>query len=261
MYERAWRPPFHLTIFVALVFGGLYAADRYTGLDIRGYFANEHPSVVVFCSLMAFYIANWVAYFLSVQSVLFRFQTLRLLLWSESIQLSDQNDPQTELLREKGRSVLTTQAIFIAISVFVISALLESGMDTIKGGSSHWFDFSAYLALTLTTISVAILVVAADASETTFNQFQEREFDRVFYFYRISAQRKYYGFVLSALAILVFVSRISPSVACIGLVTFLLTGYYHWFPKLGDDKKYGGELIYFGLLICGTSAAAWYLYA
>lgn len=255
------RPLLPILIMMTASLTAIVGLERSGLIDLAWMKQDNTSAILIFCMLTAIYAAQWIVYFLSVNIRLCRVQTLRLLLWTETKQMTGgMEDRGSDLLREKSRNVITTQAIFIAISVFVISALLESGVRGLSFDQLNWENVSAYLALLLTTVSVMLLIISADASETTFNTFRENDGQVVGYFYKVSARRKYYGFVLSGLAILVFVSGISPAVGAIGMAVFILAGYPQWFPYLKTPDRVWVEMFILAVYIAGAAYAAHAVY-
>lgn len=234
-FNTAPRPHYHIFAFGVLVLGLFAAVDYYLSGSVSAFIAREDLATQTFIFLLMFYAAVWMAYFNSIQGKVFKFQTLRVLLWEQSL-----GKASVEEMREKGRSVLTVQAVFTAVSVFVISAIFNKGTTDYTVMFQNWEAFSTQLVLICAVLAVVMLIISADAVETTFNKFKSREEDYVRYFFQLSARRKYFGFVLSILAVIIFVSRISPPIGCVGAFAFLMLGYNHWFPNpAGQNDRFG----------------------
>lgn len=249
-FRDAPRPPAHIAAFAVALLGLLALIDIATLGGLRGFLAGEPATVRIFVLLLLFYFAQWLAYFLSVQYRPFRFQTLRVLLFQPRA-----TAPDVDTIREKGRSVLTTQAIFTAISVFVISALYRGDGGGVPGPVfESWDSLSFHMVLTSAAVAVVFFIISADAVETTFNSFGESERRYVAYFYEISRRRKYFGFVLSVLAVILFVSRISPGVGCLAMLTLMVAGYAHWFPRAAWRPGGPDFALYLGTLIAFVAA-------
>lgn len=222
---------------------------------INQFFAELQRSQILFASLLLFYAALWFTYFVTAEVKFLHAQTLRLFLREEAGRLAEASEAVLiDRIRDKSRSVLTMQAILIAVSVFVLNSIHSTAADE---GATAWQSLTGQLALILVTLSIVNLFIAVDASDTTFNGFTDHELRKVTYFQNISLKRKYYGFVFSALAIIVLVSRISAGVAALGLVTFIFSGFRLWFPQIDmDDRDCYVEL---GLLVVLTAISAIYL--
>ncbi|MEE2945591.1 MAG: hypothetical protein VX444_10490 [Pseudomonadota bacterium] len=225
------RPHLHIFVFGALVMVFFLTIDHLLDGNVRNFISREDVATQLFIFLLMFYGAVWLAYFTSIQGKLFKFQTLRVLLWEQSL-----GNASIDEMRDKGRSVLTVQAVFTAISVFVISAIFNKGSTDYRHMFQNWEAFSTQLILACAVLAVVMLIISADAVETTFNKFKSREEDYVRYFFQLSARRKYFGFVLSILAVILFVSRISPPIGCLGAFAFLVLGYHHWFPTAVENN-------------------------
>lgn len=260
-YKTLPRPLFHILFMMSAALAALYFADEQKLVDFSWLRPKQQPTVLIFFLLVVMYLSQWIVYFLSVNVRVFRVQTLRMLLWTEAVQMSvETDDASSSSLREKSRNVITTQAIFIATAVFVISALLEADILEPDSARPQWQTIAGYLALFLTTIAVMLLTVSADAAETTFNGFRHDEEYVVGYFYKLSARRKYYGYVLTGMAILVFVSQISPAIAALGMGLFILMGYAHWFPYLRQPNRVWLEITVLGVYMAAVLSAAYYWY-
>ncbi|MEL7026703.1 MAG: hypothetical protein AAGO57_05665 [Pseudomonadota bacterium] len=241
-YGSSPRPTAHIAGFAAVLLVLLIGLDQLLATELKAWMLHETLATRTLIFLLLFYVAQWVSYFMSVLYAPFRIQSLRALLAEAA------DEPDIETIREKGRSVLTTQAIFTAISVFVISALYRSdnlAPDPLTG----WDGLSFYLVLTCAVFAVVLLIVSADAVETTFNDFGEDQNHFVQYFYKVSRRRKYYGFVLAVLSVILFVSRISPTIGCLAVLMFLISGYDLWFPRAAEDKPRPNFLGYLLLIV------------
>ncbi len=252
VYADAPRPTAHIAGVAAVLFVVLLGLDQVLGGALKTWMLRESFPTQSLILLLVFYIAQWVTYFMSVVLAAFRIQTLRVLLHETS------DEPDIDTIREKGRSVLTTQAIFTAISVFVISALYRSD-NLAPDIASGWDGLSFYLILTCAVFAVVLLIVSADAVETTFNDFGVKRDYYVRYFYQVSRRRKYYGFVLAVLSVILFVSRISPSVGCLAVIMFLVAGYGLWFPRPADSGPSSNFLWYLLLILIFVCAGHLYV--
>ncbi|MEM9341925.1 MAG: hypothetical protein AAGA87_02655 [Pseudomonadota bacterium] len=251
-YNTAPRPTFHLAAFAIAVMLGLVAVDMALDGGVRAWLLNEQISTRLFVLLLLFYFAQWMAYFFSVIFQPLRIQSLRVLLFSSS------GEPDVSTVREKGRSVLTTQAIFTAISVFVISALYRGGGPS-PDPFTDWNSLSFYLVLGAAVCAVVLLIVSADAVETTFNEFGPTGQHFVQYFYKVSRYRKYYGFVLAVLSVILFVSRISPAIGCLAVILFLVCGYHLWFPSPNGGTAWLNFFAYLALIAIFVAAGHYYI--
>ena len=241
-YGSSPRPTAHIAGFAAALLALLIGLDQLLAAQLKTWMLHETVWEQTMILLLLFYVAQWLAYFLSVRFRLFRIQSLRVLLSQTT------SSPAIETIREKGRTVLTTQAIFTAVSVFVISALYRAD-DIPTDPFAGWTELSFFLILICAVFAVVLLIVSADAVDTTFNDFGRDRGYYIRYFHSISGSRKYYGFVLDVLSVILFVSRISPFVGCLAIWLFLVTGYDNWFPRAETDKPRPSFYAYNLLLI------------
>lgn len=251
-YGTAPRPTAHIAGFATALMVILIGGDLLLGQSLKAWMLHETIAERTLILLLLFYAAQWMSYFMSVMYKPFRIQTLRLLL-SETA-----DKPAIETMREKGRTVLTTQAIFTAISVFVISALYRSD-DFPSEPFAGWTEVSFYLILSCAVFAVVLLILSADAVETTFNDFGKDRGHYIRYFYTVSGRRKYYGFVLAVLSVILFVSRISPLIGCLAVLLFLISGYDLWFPRAASNGPRPNFIGYLVLILLFVAVGHLYI--
>lgn len=247
-YEELPRAFWPLMVLCALGYPLMLAALYFwPGADLLDRHSTHHPAeVLIFLANLYFFACFWVIYFASAKGRQTRRQTLRTLLISHSRQWEhDEDTTQVENYREKAGSTMATQAIFIAIAVFIISGLIDSGLITREtaGRTGGELDgFVAALALLSAVAAFTILLIATDAAETMFNRFKVREWQAVSFLYRTSAGLKYYGFVLTFLSIGLFVFNINAVASSLAILIFMCLGYRYWFTDISDAGKYRYEV-------------------
>ena len=260
-YNSAPRPILLICTLYVLLFGVFIAIEHTTDSFIYSVYAEQNFFAVVFLAYVFLYLAVWLVYFCSVEFSILKVQTLRLLLSLHSMQWSkDMDAEQLEHYYDKGRATITSQAIFIAISVFIISAITEDRSILQFPSTGHTLvNLIGQASLLTAVIAFVLLLLSTDAVETTFNLFNKHDQEITSRFYYYAAKRKYYGFVFSFLAIILFVAVLSTVIGSIGLVLAIFIGYSYWFPDLTSPKKHSNEA-YYMLVFMLLIPAALYAY-
>lgn len=232
--------------------------------DIAAITRLNPVGVLAFATNLYVFVCFWLVYFSTGWSKTLRAQSLRQLLmvhsnqWSEeplqnedeqtrSKRVAEQRAAHVDALREKARSTMMTQAIFIAMTVFILGALSRQP-DLLYFSQSETIETTLLIgALTSAVLAFSLLLISTDAAETIFNSFKAREWATVATFYRKSARLKYYGFVLAFLSVALFAMTLNTFAASLALFVFMFAGYTYWFPDISTDAKYRYE----GWLFCG----------
>lgn len=237
------RPVAILAACIAAMLGAYGALELATGFHIFETYLLGDVSKLVFVCYLLILTAIFFAYFISAEYDKLNAQTLRLLLRTETVNWgSGQSaDSDVDAHRRKGESVITAQAIFIAISVFLIGSIPEALADVPEGPGTAWTVTLLKLCLASAMISFVLILISIDAVETIFNRFREREAAIIRYFYVFSAKRKYYGFVLSFVALVFYVGATSPNIASLSIGSFIGIGYHCWFPDVTEKAMFKGE--------------------
>ena len=171
-----------------------------------------------------------------------RTQTLRTLLKSHSrLWLQDEDSEQITYYRDKARSTMTAQAVFIAITVFIINVLSKDSLISGTGGGAPLDRWIAFGALASAACAFTLLLVSTDAADTMYNTFKVREYKAVSSLYGISARLKYYGFVLSFVAVALLTYTMDALVASLTIVLLMLCGYPYWYRDISEGEDYRHE--------------------
>lgn len=261
-YERLRRPYLH---FVILLFPLFFLVPL--AINMPHYRAiiddstNNHSiGMTLFLCNIYIFACFWLIYFASGWGWrITECQSLRTLLKHHSAQwlTPDHNDQHAQDISslistrlEKARTTMTTQAVFIAITVFIINNI--AGNQTLKGGKDVAFlDYcTALAALSAAVCSFTLLFISTDAAETMFNKFAKvREDIAVHNLYSTSVRLKYYGFVLCFLSLSMLVSTLNPFIAALATALFLFSGYTYWYPDASNDRKYRTESTIFRIVL------------
>jgi len=235
---------------------------------LAGITRHHGVGMIMFGANAYVFLAFWLLYFASGWNWrLAHCQSLRALLryhsilWSGPVQENDTGDEKKRrdaarmvARREKAKTTMATQAIFIAITVFIISSV--SSGDAVKGGPGvALLDYyAALLALSAAILSFTLLLISTDAAETMFNIFApEREELAIHRLYFLSARLKYYGFVLCFLSLCLFVATLNPFIGSLAIILFLMAGYGYWYPDASESQRYHIEAWLFRIALLGMN--------
>ena len=243
-YESQPRPFKRLMWLSLAACAAIILAIEYLDLDAKVALITrqDEASAIGFLLNSALFVCFWLVYFSSGWSETLRCQTLRTLLKSHSNMWAQEGKPeQVSYFREKARSTMTSQAIFIAITVFIMNALARDPLIVTPADALALDRLIAFSSLSAAAVAFTLLLVSTDAAETMFNTFKVREYVAVSSLYLTSARLKYYGFVLCFVAISLFTYTMYAMVASLTIVVLTLCGYPYWFNDISADQRYKHE--------------------
>lgn len=232
-----------LVFFAAILWGGLEPT-------VEEITIQSSPAALGFLLNAGFFICFWLVYFSSGWSHTLRSQTLRTLLKVHSkLWATEEDDTQVSFFREKARSTITSQAIFIAITVFIMNALSRDPLIVEASSALPLDRLIAFCSLSAAATAFTLLLISTDAAETMYNTFKVREYAAVSSLYQISARLKYYGFVLCFVAIALFTFTMYAYVASLTVLVLTLCGYSFWFKDISANQKYRYERTIYRLFV------------
>lgn len=221
---------------------------------LDGATSQDHVASTIFFLNSIYFILYWLVYFSSGWGEKLKCQTLRTLLKSHSrLWQADEDANQITYYRDKARSTMTSQAIFIAITVFIINALSRDALITTPAIAAPLDAFIAYSALAAAAAAFTLLLISTDAADTMYNTFKVREYAAVSSLYAISARLKYYGFVLCFVSISLFSYTMQAYVASMTVVLLTLCGYPYWFKDISKHNIYKYEKRVYRLFVLASN--------
>lgn len=197
---------------------------------------------MIFTTYITSYILIIFFYFISIECDI-DVQSLRRLLHDESL-LWDRESSNTDrvpFFREKAKTTITALAIIIAASTLLSTRAYEAlnqlniGSGKLINSDSNWQIAMLYASIIFSCSSFILLVVAVDALDTTFNQFNGNTDKIVSYYYRHAVYPKYFGLVSVILSFVFYIASSLPEIASAAVGLLISVGYYHWFPNIYED--------------------------
>lgn len=264
-YETLPRPFGPLMILVLPLLTAIPVALYYGDVTARlAELSRVHPvAVIAFAANGYIFICFWLIYFASAWSRTRQWQTLRVLLTLHSNQWGDDEHPtRVADLRKKAGTTMTTQAIFVSNTVFIMSGLARDAYLVGGPGVKLIDHVVGVAALSAATASFTLILVSTDAAETMFNTFVKvREERAVSRLYKISARLKYYGFVLCFVSVALYVFTMNAVVASMAVALMMFVGYTYWFPDVSPDMRHKWEQSVFriGIVAMNLALAAYYV--
>lgn len=198
---------------------------------------------------LSLFIAFWAVYFLSPTLDWMRCQSLRTLLRDQAARLPF--DPETDQ-RELGTrrtqrtlSLLTAQAVFIAVSIILVDVLLGARSSLATSGSSVPPEVQRLLldlGLLAAVLSFGALLVSFDAIDTGMNSFTSDRVGPLVSFLSGWASRiKYQGLILVYLALVLLLGAVLPILGALSAALLPLVGYPYWFINPDAPRGHRAE--------------------
>lgn len=244
-YERLKRPDAMFVGFWLLACLIAFPIERVIGARI-GIDLDLGQQIFVVYLLGA--LAFMAAYSLSgVRGV--QHQTLRMLvllnsaLWRETELEETMDQPATPRspdqppsedalqFREKGKTSTTMMALMLTSAVLIITQSLLRVQNTHENFGDSWSGALSILAVAMGALSFALLVVAIDALEQTFNIFEFHEDALIRRLHRLALRPKYWGIMCLILTLALFIAALSPQVGAFFLAATFSVGYNYWFTR------------------------------
>lgn len=202
-YERLRRPLPRLLLLLAPLL--LFLPGAYFHPPVERMLAaatvQNAAGMGLFLTDLFIFGCFWLVYFSSGWGGVFACQSLRTLLQRHSTQWLSPEDPKIKghdladlaaARREKAKTTMTSQAIFIAISVFIISSVSQNAALLPDGKVLPLDAALVILALSAAISSFTLLLISTDAAETMFNTFAKTREDLAIHrLYTVSARLKY----------------------------------------------------------------------
>lgn len=213
--STGWAPTIPQLIFIVYFLGVLAFMTAYTASGTQ---AGQHQTLRMLVLL---------------NSALWRERELEEKIDQPTAARSPDEPPSEEALqfREKGKTSTTMMALMLTSAVLIITQSLLRVQNTGENFGDSWAGTLSILAVAMGALAFALLVVAIDALEQTFNIFEFHEDALIRRLHRTALRPKYYGIMGLILTLALFIAALSPQVGAFILAATFSVGYNYWFMR------------------------------